>query len=74
MCVNKYKQRNMTLTSEFKNMKIKKLDIYYKELREGKREVYCASVHDEDSLRKHYYNREWAEENFNYFIKNSNES
>ncbi|MFU0828330.1 MAG: Glycosyl transferase family 2 [Lachnoclostridium sp.] len=44
----------------------------FKELAEGKRTAYCASVHDPESLKKYYYNHVWASENFDYYIKNSN--
>lgn len=44
----------------------------FKELEEGKRTVYCASVHDPESMKNHFYNHVWASENFDYYIKNSN--
>lgn len=44
----------------------------FKELDEGKRTVYCASVHDPQSMEKYYYNQVWAAENFDHYIKNSN--
>lgn len=44
----------------------------FKELEEGKRTAYCASVHDPASMRNHVYNQLWASENFDYYIKNSN--
>ena len=44
----------------------------FKELSEGKRTAYCASIHDPESIRTHVYNKEWADENFDYYIKNSN--
>ncbi|KEI89854.1 glycosyl transferase [Clostridium botulinum B2 433] len=44
----------------------------FKELEEGKRTAYCASIHDPESMGKHLYNQIWATENFNYYIKNSN--
>jgi glycosyltransferase involved in cell wall biosynthesis len=44
----------------------------FKELEEGKRTVYCASVHDPESMKNHVYNQIWAAENFDYYIKNSN--
>jgi glycosyltransferase involved in cell wall biosynthesis len=45
---------------------------YFKELEEGKRTAYCASMYDPDSIAAHEYNREWALENMNYYIENSN--
>lgn len=44
----------------------------FKELEEGKRTAYCASVHDPESIRKYLYNQTWAAENFEHYIKNSN--
>ncbi len=45
----------------------------FKELEEGKRTAYCASMLDPESMRNHVYNKEWANENFDYYIKNSNQ-
>lgn len=45
---------------------------FFKELEEGKRTAYCASIHDPASMATHVYNREWALENMNYYIENSN--
>ncbi|HEY5583473.1 MAG TPA: glycosyltransferase [Ruminiclostridium sp.] len=45
----------------------------FKELEEGKRTAYCASIHDPASMENHVYNKEWANENFDYYIKNSNQ-
>ena len=45
---------------------------FFKELEQKKRTVYCASLHDPDSIRKHIYNAGWAKENFNYYINNGN--
>ena len=42
------------------------------EIRSGKREPYCASIHDEESMKNHYYNMQMANENFDYYIKNAN--
>lgn len=44
----------------------------FQELREGKRTAYCASIHDPESVKSHIYNKEWADENFNHYINNSN--
>lgn len=44
----------------------------FKELEEGKRTAYCASIFDPKSYETHFYNMEWAMENFNYFIQNTN--
>lgn len=45
---------------------------FFKELEEGKRPVYCASIHDTESVANHVYNEEWALENMKYYIDNSN--
>lgn len=45
---------------------------FFKELEEGKRTAYCASIYDSDSMANHAYNQEWAMENMNYYIVNSN--
>lgn len=44
----------------------------FKELEVGKRTAYCASIHDPESIKNHVYNQEWANENFDYYIQNSN--
>jgi hypothetical protein len=44
----------------------------FKELEEGKRTAYCASVCDPESLVGNVYNHQWANENFDYYIRNSN--
>lgn len=45
---------------------------FFKELAEGKRTAYCASMYDPASMANHVYNREWALENMNFYIQNSN--
>lgn len=42
------------------------------EMERGIRSARCASIHDEKSLKDCRYNREMAEENFNFYITNSN--
>ncbi|ATW28796.1 glycosyl transferase [Candidatus Formimonas warabiya] len=44
----------------------------FKELAEGKRTVYCASVIDSESMKDRVYNQEWSSENFDHYMKNSN--
>ncbi len=39
----------------------------FEEIKEGKRTAYCASVHDEESMKNHLYYKDWAEENFNFY-------
>jgi glycosyltransferase involved in cell wall biosynthesis len=57
---------------EFKKNFKWKFDETLKDLKSGARPVYCASSNDLDSLSNHVFNKEWAQENFRYFIKNSN--
>lgn len=45
---------------------------YFNELQQGKRTVYCASIHDPQSIVTHVYNTVWAEENFNFYVANAN--
>lgn len=44
----------------------------FKELEEGRRTAYCASIHDPKSMKNHVYNKEWAIQNFNHYLKYSN--
>jgi len=44
----------------------------FKELEEGKRTAYCASMLNPESMKDVLYHKEWADENFNYYIENSN--
>lgn len=44
----------------------------FKELKEGTRTAFCASIHDEKSMEEHIYNRNWAEENFRFFEEHAN--
>lgn len=43
-----------------------------RDIRDGKRECFCASIHDPASMEKHVYNKDWAMENFQYFIDKAN--
>ena len=45
---------------------------YIYDIKSGKRDIYCASIHDESSMKNHYYNREVALETIKYFIDNGN--
>ncbi len=54
-----------------KRFRWKYLDTF-KEMQEGKRTAYCASVHDPVSMNNHLYNNVWAAENFDHYIQNSN--
>lgn len=42
------------------------------ELESGRRPVYCASIHDPESMKAAGYNRHSSEENFRYYIDNAN--
>lgn len=44
----------------------------FKEMQEGKRTAYCASIFDPVSTQTHLYHQDWAMENFAYYIENSN--
>lgn len=45
----------------------------FRELEEGKRTAYCSSILDPESMKGHAYNRSWALENFEHYIRNSND-
>lgn len=45
---------------------------FFKELEEGKRTAFCASIYDPKSMEGHSYNKEWALENMAYYIENGN--
>lgn len=45
---------------------------FFKELAAGQRTAYCPSIYDPGSMTNHIYNTEWAMENMNYYIANSN--
>lgn len=45
---------------------------YINDIQSGKRDVYCASIHDEESMKNHYYDREVALGSLKYFIDNGN--
>ena len=49
----------------------KYIDVF-KELEEGKRTAYCASMIDPASMQKALYHSDWAMENFQYYIDHSN--
>jgi glycosyltransferase involved in cell wall biosynthesis len=57
---------------EFKKKFRWKFEETLKDLKSGKRPVYCASANDAVSLSNHVFNMEWAVENFKFYIKNAN--
>ena len=65
--------RNKTYKNEpfVRKFKWKYLE-FFKELQEGKRTPYCASIYDQKSMQGHVYNKEWALENMNYYVENGN--
>ncbi len=66
--INSSRYKNESFASKFK---WKYLETF-KELEEGKRTAYCASSFDQLSMKEHVYNHDWALENFQYYIDNSN--
>ncbi|MFZ5987887.1 MAG: glycosyltransferase family 2 protein [Bacillota bacterium] len=46
--------------------------LFFNEIEIGKRSAYCASIHDADSIKNHKYNHKWAQENFDFYARNSN--
>ncbi|ADY55867.1 glycosyl transferase family 2 [Syntrophobotulus glycolicus DSM 8271] len=69
-CYMLSKQANMN-DSFVGNFKWKYLETF-KEMAEGGRSAYCASINDPASIVGHKYNHEWANENFGYYISRSN--
>ena len=69
-CYGVYKKRYGHI--EFANKYMSKYEKFIRDIDSKKRTMYCASIHDENSLKNNYYDREAAEENFNFFIQNYN--
>ncbi len=65
--------RNKTYKNEpfVRKFKWKYLE-FFKELQQGKRTPYCASIYDQKSMQGHVYNKVWALENMNYYVENGN--
>lgn len=63
---SKYKNVNFSVTNRWKYFE------YFNELNQGKRTVYCASIHDPSSYLNRLYHMDWALENFNYYASNAN--
>lgn len=63
---SKYKNLSFSTANRWKYIE------YFNELDQGKRTVYCASIHDPTSYSSHFYHMDWALENFNYYAANSN--
>jgi glycosyltransferase involved in cell wall biosynthesis len=49
-----------------------KYDACFKELADGLRTPYCASLHDPVSCACHLYHADWAQENFAFYAGNAN--
>lgn len=45
---------------------------FFEDLESGRRPVYCASIHDAESIKKYGYDLKMANENFNYYVNNAN--
>ncbi|UWG96662.1 glycosyltransferase [Dehalobacter sp. DCM] len=70
-CFNIWKSKHRNESFVLTNGTRKYLECF-DELRQGKRTVYCASIHDPDSYKNHLYHMDWALENFDYYANNSN--
>lgn len=57
---------------EFRNRFQWKYQKLLKELEDGKKSAYCASIHDPKSMQLVYYDRKSSEENFKYFVDHAN--
>lgn len=57
---------------KFDRLTLDRQEEFFNEIKNGIRSEYCASIHDEESLKNHYYNKVWAQENFKYYINNAN--
>ncbi|MEL7565483.1 MAG: glycosyltransferase [Dehalobacterium sp.] len=66
--LSKQLNANESFAAKFKWKYLKTFD----ELAKGQRTVYCASIVDPESMKNHVYHKQWAEENFNHYIKNAN--
>lgn len=64
--VGKHKNESFVQTNGWK------YHAYFKELSDGLRTVYCATIHDPESYRTHLYHMDWAQGNFNYYAGNAN--
>ncbi len=62
------KHKNLSFSEKFRW----KYFEYFNELNQGKRTVYCASIHDAESRKAHVYHMDWALENFGFYVTNSN--
>ena len=69
-CYGVYKKRYAH--REFAKGYMNKHTKYLHEIQSGKRGIYCASIHDKESLKNNYYDMKAAEENFKFFEENSN--
>ena len=64
--------KNKYYHAEFAKLIRKKLDCFFAEVDSGRRSIYCASTHDSESIKNHYYNKDMANDNFQFFYKYGN--
>jgi len=69
-CFNIHKSKHKNYEFVLKNCW--KFIMFFNEIDIGKRSVYCASIHDKKSMENHTYNLQWANDNFNFYARNSN--
>jgi glycosyltransferase involved in cell wall biosynthesis len=60
--------RNTNFAHNFK----RKYQKFFEDLENGNRPVYCASIHDQESIRKYGYDLKTANENFNFYVTYGN--
>ncbi len=69
-CFGLYRERYNN--PQFRNLYGRKYENCIAEMEKGSRTKFCASIHDETSLKEHRYDRESAEENFRFYRENAN--
>lgn len=52
---------------QFRNTYGWKYTKFLSEMEKGRGAAFCASIHDEASMKTHWYNRQMAEENFRFY-------
>lgn len=57
---------------KFGDLTVDKVTKFYDEIYSGKRSFYCSSVHDKESIKQYYYDKNMAEDTFRYYIDNAN--
>jgi glycosyltransferase involved in cell wall biosynthesis len=69
-CLSFYTKRNKN--KEFLEQFRWKFEETVRDMESGARPVYCASILDSSSVDHHIYNKDWALDNFMYFVRNAN--